>query len=390
MGSTDSALPWVYLGAGVFLKKLLVTGASGLIGSEVCAYFSARGFRVDGVDNNLRATLFSTAEESEHADVQGQLERELENYTHHNLDIRDAAALKSLFEALRPDAIVHAAAQPSHELSARIPAVDFEINAVGTLNLLEAAREFCRESPFVFLSSNKVYGDSPNLLALCEKETRYVFADPKYASGIDENFKVDQSLHTPFGASKLSADILVQEFGRYYGMPTVCLRGGCLTGPGQVGVSEHGFLNYLIKANIAGLPYVIHGYKGKQLRDNIHAFDIARFIDLFISSPKCAAVYNVGGGLENSCSVIEAIEKIESISEIRMNCDYSDTPRKGDHICYYSDLGKLKADYPQWSITKSLDTIFSEICLSWHHRIRQAKLHQAETASRSISSAQII
>lgn len=312
-----------------------------------------------GVDNNLRAFFFG-----ENGDTrwnQNRLQNVLPEFVHHELDIRDKEGVLDLIKNLRPDAIVHAAAQPSHDKAADIPFVDFEVNANGTLHLLEAARQYCPESPFAFMSTNKVYGDAPNNIALTEMEKRYDYADPAYANGISESFPIDQSKHSLFGASKVAADIMVQEYGRYFGMPTCCMRGGCLTGPNHSGVQLHGFLSYLIQCNLIQKKYYIYGYKGKQVRDNIHSYDVARFIEAFISAPRVAEVYNLGGGKDNTCSILEAFDLIADITGIPMVYEYTDENRIGDHMCYYSDLTKIKSHFPEWSLTKPLRTIFEEI-----------------------------
>jgi CDP-paratose 2-epimerase len=275
-----------------------------------------------------------------------------------------------LVAELKPDGIVHAAAQPSHDRAATIPFDDFEVNAVGTLNLLEAARRACPESPFIHMSTNKVYGDRPNQLALRELDTRWDYADPAYAHGIAEDFSVDQSKHSLFGASKLASDVMVQEYGRYFEMPTCCLRGGCLTGPNHSGMELHGFLSYLVKCNLEGKEYRIFGYKGKQVRDNIHSEDVARFMFAFFQAPRVAEVYNLGGGKENSCSILEAFALVEKISGKAMRHTYVEENRIGDHICYYSDLRKMKTHYPDWGITKSLEQTMTEIVDSWRQRMR--------------------
>jgi CDP-paratose 2-epimerase len=348
------------------MKKLLVTGSSGLIGSEVVTYFAARGWAVHGVDSNLRAFFFGP--EGDTRWNQRRLEATLPGFVHHELDVRDRGGVLALLEALRPDAVVHTAAQPSHDRAAQIPFEDFDTNAVGTLNLLEAARRHAPEAPFVHLSTNKVYGDAPNELALVETETRYDYADAAYAHGIAEDFRIDRSKHSLFGASKVAADVMVQEYGRYFGLPTVCLRGGCLTGPSHSGVELHGFLSYLIKCNLTERPYTVFGYKGKQVRDNIHALDVARFIERFIDAPRAAAVYNLGGGKENSCSILEAFALAEAVTGRPMRWSYDEKAREGDHICYYSDLRRMRADYPGWDLTKSLQDIFEEIYAAWRER----------------------
>ncbi|BCA54121.1 NAD-dependent epimerase [Nitrospira sp. KM1] len=348
------------------MKKLLVTGSSGLIGSEVCGYFSANGWAVHGIDNNSRAEFFGPNGDTRWN--QRRLQGELRNFVHHELDIRDRKNVTALFEELRPDAIVHTAAQPSHDLAAKIPFEDFDTNAVGTMNLLEAARLHVHASPFVHMSTNKVYGDAPNELALVEHATRWDYSHSEDFAGISESMRIDQSKHSLFGASKVAADVMVQEYGRYFGMMTCCLRGGCLTGPNHSGVELHGFLSYLIKCNVEGKRYSVFGYKGKQVRDNIHSMDVARFIDAFIQKPRSGEVYNLGGGRANSCSILEAFELARAISGKEMVYDYVDKNREGDHICYISDLGKMKKHYPGWDITKDLKTIFEEIYLSWRKR----------------------
>jgi CDP-paratose 2-epimerase len=350
------------------MKKLLVTGSSGLIGSEVVAGFSAVGWEVHGVDNNMRADFFGPQ-----GDTRWNLNRLLEthpSFHHHEADIRDRSALMGLLQTLRPDAVVHTAAQPSHDLAASRPFDDFDVNAVGTLNLLEATRSACPEAPFVHMSTNKVYGDAPNEISLIERETRWEYSDPTFAGGIDERCRIDQSKHSIFGSSKVAADVMVQEYGRTFGMPTCCLRGGCLTGPNHSGVELHGFLSYLIKCNLEGRTYKVFGYKGKQVRDNIHSHDVVAFIQRFIAAPRSGEVYNLGGGQPNSVSILEAFTLISEISGQAMNYEYVDQNRSGDHICYISDLTKLKSHYPGWKITKSLRTTFEEIHQAWHSRIR--------------------
>ena len=266
-----------------------------------------------------------------------------------------------LIKSIKPDAIVHTAAQPSHDKAASIPFDDFDVNAVGTLNLLEATRQFCTDSPFVHMSTNKVYGDGPNEVSLKELDTRWDYADPAYENGISESFSIDQCKHSLFGASKVAADVMVQEYGRYFGMATCCLRGGCLTGPSHSGVELHGFLSYLVKCNLDGTTYKIFGYKGKQVRDNIHSEDVAQFIDLFVQSPRSGEVYNLGGGKENSCSILEAFEICESHSGISQKYEYLEGNRIGDHICYYSDLTKIKSHYPTFSLRHSLSDTIKQI-----------------------------
>jgi len=350
------------------LKKLLVTGSSGLIGSEVVADFAREGWEVHGVDNNMRADFFGPQ-----GDTRWNLARLREdwpNFHHHEVDIRDRIGLMELLRTVAPTAIVHAAAQPSHDLAASRPFDDFDVNAVGTLNMLESARLACPESPFVHMSTNKVYGDAPNEIALVEKETRWDYADPAYVDGIRETFRIDQSKHSLFGASKVAADVMGQVYGRYVGMPTCCRRGGCLTGPNHSGVELHGFLSYLIKCNLEERKYRIFGYQGKQVRDNIHSLDVVAFIRRFIEAPRTGEVYNIGGGRANSVSILEAFDLIAGISGKPMIFEYVDQNRQGDHICYISNLDKMQAHFPGWGITKDLKTTFEEIFLSWTTRTK--------------------
>jgi CDP-paratose 2-epimerase len=297
-----------------------------------------------------------------------RLKQSFKTFWHSEVDVRDRQGLLEVVAKITPDAIVHAAAQPSHDLAASRSFDDFDVNAVGTLNLLEAARRACPESPFIVMSTNKVYGDGPNRLNLVEKETRWDYADEQCLSGIKETFPIDNSMHSIFGASKVAADVMVQEYGRYFQMPTCCLRGGCLTGPNHSGVELHGFLSHLIKCNLEGKIYKIFGYKGKQVRDNIHASDVTRFMNEFFESPRCGEIYNLGGGRKNSVSILEAFALIEKISGRKMRYDYLDQNRRGDHICYISDLSKMKAHYPKWGISKNLHTVFEEINRSWLER----------------------
>jgi CDP-paratose 2-epimerase len=341
------------------MKTALVTGSSGLIGSEAVTFLESRGFRVIGLDNNMRREFFGPD-----GDTSWNLERlrrVTRRFEHLAVDIRDRETILRLLAERRPDLIVHCAAQPSHDLAAARPFDDFEVNAVGTHNLLEGARQHCPDSPFVFLSTNKVYGDAPNELELVELETRWDYADPAYRDGIDETMRIDASTHSLFGASKVAADVLVQEYGRYFGMPTVCFRGGCLTGPNHSGAELHGFLAYLARVLRDGQTYRIYGYKGKQVRDNIHSFDVCAAIMAFYEQPRVAGVYNLGGGRENSVSVLEAIERLEERFGSSLTREYVDEPRRGDHICYISDLTRLRTDYPAWEVTISLDEILDQL-----------------------------
>jgi CDP-paratose 2-epimerase len=350
------------------MSLLLVTGSSGLIGSEVVAYFASEGWDVHGVDNNQRADFFGPSGDTRWN--QSRLIERFRNFRHVELDIRDREGVLRLIAELKPRLIVHTAAQPSHDLAASRPFDDFDVNAVGTLNLLEATRRHAPEAVFAHLSTNKVYGDRPNTIRLKELATRWDYDDPAYAEGIAEDFPIDQSKHSLFGASKVAGDVMVQEYGRYFGIRSCCLRGGCLTGPNHAGVELHGFLSYLVKCNLEGRPYKVFGYKGKQVRDNIHSLDVVRFIDAFWKAPRVAEVYNLGGGRGNSVSILEAFERVAAITGKRMEFEVLDKNREGDHICYISDLRKMKAHYPGWDITKNLDDTFHEIVEAWRARIR--------------------
>lgn len=354
------------------MKKILITGSSGLIGSEVCLYFSRElGYEVHGLDNNQRAVFFGPQGDTRWN--QQRLMRELSRFHHHEIDIRNRLGILELVSQIKPSVIVHAAAQPSHDLAATIPFDDFDTNAVGTINLLEAAHQFCPESPFIHMSTNKVYGDAPNGIALKELETRWDFSDKDYENGIPETFPIDQTKHSLFGASKLAADIMVQEYGRYFNMPTCALRGGCLTGPNHSGVELHGFLSYLIKCNLQRREYKIFGYKGKQVRDNIHSWDVARFISAFVESPRFGEVYNLGGGKNNTISILEAFKTIERFTGQPQIYTYTDQNRIGDHICYYSNLHKMRTHYPEWDITLSLEDTIQQIVEAWHVRNQASK-----------------
>jgi len=341
------------------MNKLLVTGSSGLIGSEVVDYFCSAGWEVHGIDNNTRADFFGPGGDTRWN--QSRLQASHPKFRHHELDIRNRAGVDALIAALKPGLLVHAAAQPSHDLAASRPFDDFDVNAVGTLNLLEAARRHVPEVVFAHMSTNKVYGDRPNTIRLKELATRWDYDDAAYVNGITEDFPIDQSKHSLFGASKVAGDVMVQEYGRYFGMKTCCLRGGCLTGPNHSGVELHGFLSYLVKCNVEGRLYRVFGYQGKQVRDNIHSLDVARFIHAFAEKPRCGEVYNIGGGRANSVSILEAFERAAACSGKKMNYEYVDQNRAGDHICYISDLAKMRAHYPGWDITKNLDDVFREI-----------------------------
>jgi CDP-paratose 2-epimerase len=349
------------------VRQAIVTGSSGLIGSEGVRFLTERGWRVHGVDNNMRREFFGeTGDTTWNLD---RLVRETRQFTHHELDIRDRDGVSRLVAETKPDLIFHCAAQPSHDLAASRPFDDFEINALATMNLLEAARNHCPDSPFVFMSTNKVYGDVPNELELVELETRWDYADPKYANGIDETMRIDKTTHSLFGVSKASADLLVQEYGRYFGMPTVCFRGGCLTGPQHSGAELHGFLSYIARAIQEGRTYRIFGYKGKQVRDNIHSFDVCAAMMAFVERPSTGAVYNLGGGRSNSISLLEAVEALSQRLNRALETEYVDQNRVGDHICYISDLTRFRTDYPEWELTVSLDELLDQLAAAVRERI---------------------
>jgi CDP-paratose 2-epimerase len=350
--------------------KVFITGSSGLIGSELVTFFDGRATRVIGVDNNMRADFFGSE-----GDTTWNLQRLREStrrFSHHQLDIRDREGLSDLIKHEGPfDLIVHCAAQPSHDLASRRPFDDFDVNATGTLNILEAMRQKCPEAVFVLMSTNKVYGDAPNELPLKELDRRWDYARAEDYKGVTEAMRIDRSKHSIFGASKVAADVVTQEYGRYFGMKTHCLRAGCLTGPNHSGVELHGFLSYLVKVQLREQIYRIFGYKGKQVRDNLHSFDIARAIEEIYANPRCGEVYNMGGGRANSCSILEAFDIVESLTRKQMRYEYVDQPRSGDHICYISDLSRFQRHYPKWSVTKSLEDVFRDIVGAWTVRLRQ-------------------
>ena len=349
--------------------KVLVTGSSGLIGSELVSFFDHRAQRVVGLDNNMRADFFGPE-----GDTQWNLRRlrgTTRHFHHYDLDIRDRHRLVDLFKSEGTfDLIVHCAAQPSHDLAAKRPFDDFDINAVGTMNLLETTRLHSPDSVFVLMSTNKVYGDVPNELPLKELSQRWDYIRSEDYDGITEEMRVDRSKHSIFGASKVAADILTQEYGRYFGMKTHCLRAGCLTGPNHSGVELHGFLSYLVKIQLTGQIYRIFGYKGKQVRDNIHSHDVARAIEEISQTPRCSEVYNLGGTRTNSCSILEAFDYVEQFSGKKMKYDYVEQPREGDHICYISNMARFRSHYPRWEMTKSLEDILREIIDAWNIRLR--------------------
>lgn len=345
------------------MSVVIITGSCGLIGSEAARHFAEQGFDVVGIDNDMRRRFFG--DEASTQWQQSQLIHELgRHYEHHSIDIRDDQSLARLFSRFGTDIalIVHTAAQPSHDWAAREPFTDFHVNAVGTLNLLESTRRYASDAVFIFTSTNKVYGDSPNHLPLVEQATRWEIAEGHpFTQGIPETLSIDQSLHSLFGASKVSADILVQEYGRYFSMPTVCFRGGCLTGPNHSGTQLHGFLAYLMKCAATRTPYRVFGYKGKQVRDNIHSADLIAAFDAFFHAPRCGAVYNMGGGRFSHCSMQEAIAICETICGEEMVVEYDNGHRIGDHIWWISDTSKFAADYPSWQQRYNILDILTEI-----------------------------
>lgn len=340
----------------------MITGSAGLIGSEAVRFFGNLGLDIVGIDNNMRKFFFG--EEASTEWNRKRLEAEVEKYEHYNVDIRDYSKIKEIFERFGKSIslVIHTAAQPSHDWAAKDPFSDFTVNANGTLNLLQATREYCPDSPFIFTSTNKVYGDLPNYLPLLELEKRWeIDSSHRYYSGISEDMSIDNSKHSLFGASKVAADVLVQEYGRYFDMKTVSFRGGCLTGPSHSGTQLHGFLAYLMKCTVTGQPYSIFGYKGKQVRDNIHSSDLIAAFDEFYRNPGSAEIYNIGGGRESNCSMLEAIEICQEISGRELQCSYKEDNRIGDHIWYISDLSKFKNKYPNWSIKYNVTQILKEI-----------------------------
>lgn len=339
--------------------KVLVTGSAGLIGSEAVTFFDGLGATIDGLDNNTRADFFGPRGDTTWN--RQRLEATCSHYTHVELDIRDREGVDRLFAGGGYELVIHAAAQPSHDLAASRPFDDFDTNAVGTLNLLEACRRHCPEAVFITVSTNKVYGDAPNRLPLVELETRWDYADPADAEGIDETMSIDASLHSLFGASKVAADVMTQEYGRYFGMKTAAFRGGCLTGPHHSGVELHGFLSYLVAQALAEGPYTIFGYKGKQVRDQIHSADVISAFWAFAQDPRPGEAYNLGGGKANAASLLECVEMVAARSGKRPVLTYDDTNRVGDHICYYTDMSKFRGHFPGWRQEWALDAIVDEM-----------------------------
>lgn len=345
------------------MSIVVVTGSAGLIGGEAVRFFHAKGFQVVGIDNNMRATFFG--EEASNHWNQQQIQEQCQNYIHRSVDIRDEAALDQIFQEFGTDIqlVIHTAAQPSHDWAAREPFTDFSVNANGTLVLLEMTRQYCPDAVFIFTSTNKVYGDAPNELPLVESPTRWELpSDHPYGEhGIDESMRIDQTKHSLFGASKVAADVLVQEYGRYFGMKTGVFRGGCLTGPNHSGTCLHGFLAYLMKCTITNTPYKVFGYQGKQVRDNIHSFDLVNAFWHFFQNPKSAEVYNIGGSRYANCSMVEAISMCEKITGKRLIWSYADDNRIGDHIWWISDVRKFREHFPAWNYTYTLEETLTEI-----------------------------
>ncbi len=344
------------------MSVAIITGAGGLIGSEAVGHFHELGWDVVGIDNDMRSRFFGP--EASTGWMVERLENKLDRYTHEAADIRDADAMNRIFKHYGKDIglVIHTAAQPSHDWAAREPMTDFTVNAQGTLVLLEALREHAPESPFIFTSTNKVYGDTPNRLPLVEHESRWELdADHAWYGGIPETMTIDGSTHSLFGVSKAAADLLVQEYGRYFGLKTVSFRGGCLTGPGHSGAELHGFLAYLMKCTVTGRPYTIYGYKGKQVRDNIHSADLVSAFEHVARGPKPAGVYNIGGGRQSNCSMLEAIDSCQRIAGRELSWTYTDDNRIGDHIWWIGDLAAFKADYPGWDLQYDVDAILRDI-----------------------------
>lgn len=342
-------------------KQVLVTGSAGLIGSEAVTFFCHKGWEVHGIDNNMRSYFFG--KDGDTSWMREKLLKEQKYYTHHSLDIRDETQLRDLFKKYRFSLVIHTAAQPSHDWAAKEPLTDFSINATGTLILLQCLREFAKDAVFIFTSTNKVYGDTPNTLPFIEKKTRWELpTNHRYYKGIDELMSIDRSTHSIFGVSKTAADLMVQEYGRYFGLATATFRGGCLTGPAHSAAKLHGFLAYLVKCIRDGVPYIINGYKGKQVRDNIHASDLISAFYEFYKKPRMGEVYNIGGSRHSNISMIEAIEKVEKILGKKAIITYMETPRMGDHIWYISDVSKFQRDYPSWDYSYDIESILTELC----------------------------
>ena len=348
------------------MKTAIITGSSGLIGSEACKFFHSQGFFTVGIDNDMRKYFFG--DEASTKPMESTLKNSLDNFKHYSIDIRNVEELEKVFKEYNTDidVIIHTAAQPSHDWAAKEPFTDFSVNATGTINLLEMTRLHCPKAAFIFTSTNKVYGDTPNFLPLVELEKRWEVDEshPYFEHGIDESMSIDNCKHSIFGASKVAADIMVQEYGKYFGMNTAAFRGGCLTGPTHQGAELHGFLAYLIKCAVSGNHYTIFGYKGKQVRDNIHSVDLINAFWNYYQNPRQGEVYNIGGSRHSNISMIEAIEQIEAISGHKLNYTLSDNNRIGDHIWYVSDVNKFKSHYPDFSYQYDIDRILREMILA--------------------------
>jgi CDP-paratose 2-epimerase len=355
-------------------EYVVITGSAGLIGSEAVRFFAARGYQIVGIDNDMRQTLFGKDASTEWN--RQRLEADLPSYRHVSADIRDEVAMAKVFSDLGNDIclIIHTAAQPSHDWAARDPFADFSINATGTLVMLELCRKHCPEAPFIFTSTNKVYGDRPNSLPLVELESRWELDESHafHARGIDETMSIDQSMHSLFGASKVSADMMVQEYGRYFGMKTACFRGGCLTGPSHSGTVLHGFLAYLMKCTATGMPYTVFGYGGKQVRDNIHSHDLVNAFWYVFQNPRSGEVYNIGGGRHSNCSMLEAIDICEALTGQKLNHTYEEANRMGDHIWWISDTSRFEQHYPDWKLDYNIEGILEEIFVTNKERWREA------------------
>jgi CDP-paratose 2-epimerase len=343
------------------MPTAIVTGAGGLIGSESVRHFVEAGYDVIGLENDMRSRFFGP-EASTRPTVESLVEDYPLEFRWLDIDIRDTDAVDRVFAESKPELVIHTAAQPSHDWAASDPLTDFTVNANGTLNLLQSARVHAPAASFVFCSTNKVYGDLPNYLPLVEQETRLELpSDHRYVGGIDTTMSIDGSMHSLFGVSKASADLMVQEYGRYFDMPTVCFRGGCLTGPTHAGAKLHGFLAYLMRCTVSGEPYSVLGYGGKQVRDNIHSADVVRAFAAFHSNPRSAAVYNLGGGRSSNCSMLEAIAMCERIADRELKWEYKDENRMGDHRWWISDLTGFQRDYPEWRLEHDVESVLREI-----------------------------
>jgi CDP-paratose 2-epimerase len=351
------------------MRNALITGSAGLIGSESAKFFVKQGFTIYGIDNDMRKYFFGMEASTKWS--RENLEKELKDkYTHYAIDIRDNEKLEEVFKKTHFDLIIHTAAQPSHDWAAKEPLTDFGINALGTVNILENYRKYSPDGVFIFTSTNKVYGDNPNMLPFAELSSRYEITDNhEYYNGIDESMGIDQATHSIFGVSKIAADLMVQEYGRYFGLKTGVFRGGCLTGPAHSGAELHGFLAYLVKCSMLNIPYTVIGYNGKQVRDNIHSYDLVNAFFHFYQHPRSGEVYNMGGSRHSNISIREAMKKISKLTGKKINTTYKEQNRIGDHIWYISDVSKFMNHYPQWNYSYSIDGIIDEICRLGHFTV---------------------